>query len=97
LFATLDLYRDFFALFQFFRGYVDFFLLQDLILPDYSAVRFFAPFENFASSSPLPAPIDAYRNYKRLAIAFIEARNQRILEWVARRKSAVGQGECHDV
>ena len=34
---TLKLYSDFFALFESFRGYVDFFLLQDLVTDDYSA------------------------------------------------------------
>jgi hypothetical protein len=33
-------YRDFFALFESFRGYVDFFLLQDLVTDDYSGVTF---------------------------------------------------------
>jgi hypothetical protein len=87
---VLERYRDFFALFQSFQGYIDFFLLQDMISPDYAAVRFFAPFENFDTSPPLPATVDAYRSYKRLATEFIEARNRRILEWVAHRKSAFG-------
>ena len=40
-------------------------------------MRFFAPFEDFATS-PLPGSIDAYRAYRQLAIDFIEARNLRI-------------------
>src|SRR5215510_7039385 len=41
--ATLERYADFFSLFESFEGYVDFFLLQDLVTRDYSAVRFFVP------------------------------------------------------
>jgi hypothetical protein len=76
---TLARYADFFRLFGDFRGYIEFFLLQDLVTDDYSAVRFFMPFEDF-NKSPLPNSIEAYIAYKGLAMSFIEARNQRILE-----------------
>ena len=49
--ATLARYADFFGLFGDFRGYVAFFLLQDLVTEDCSAVRFFAPFEDFNTSA----------------------------------------------
>jgi hypothetical protein len=74
---TLARYGDFFRLFGDFRGYVDFFLLQDIVTEDYSTVRFFMPFERFAGS-PLPGSVDAYNAYMQLAIEFIEARNRRI-------------------
>jgi hypothetical protein len=76
---TLARYADFFGLFDDFRGYVAFFLLQDLVTEDCSAVRFFSPFEDF-NTSPLPGSIDAYRAYRQLAVDFIDARNRRILE-----------------
>ena len=60
-------------------GYVAFFLLQDLVTEDCSAVRFFLPFEDF-NTSPLPGSLDAYLAYRQLAVDFIEARNRRILE-----------------
>jgi len=75
---TLARYAKFFGLFGDFRGYVDFFLLQDMVAPDYSAVRTFMPFEDF-TGSPLPGTVDAYTEYRRLAIEFIEARNRRIV------------------
>ena len=50
---TLDRYADFFALFGDFRGFTDFFLLQDLVTEDRTAVRCFLPFEGF-DASPLP-------------------------------------------
>ena len=74
---TLARYADFFALFEDFRGYVDFFLLQDMVTARSSAVRFFAPFQGF-TGSPLPGSVDAYNSYRRFAIRFIEARNRRI-------------------
>lgn len=76
----LKRYADFFALFGDFRGYVEFFLLQDLVTEDCSAVKFFTPFEDFSTSPPLPASIDYYQAYRQLAIEFIEARNCRILQ-----------------
>jgi hypothetical protein len=44
---VLARYPDFFAAFEDFRGYVDFWLLQDMVTDDYSAVRFFTPFDDF--------------------------------------------------
>jgi len=75
---TLARYADFFGLFGDFSGYVAHFLLQDLVNEDCSAVRFFTPFEEF-NTSPLPGDMEAYRAYRQLAVAFIEARNRRIL------------------
>jgi hypothetical protein len=73
----LKRYADFFALFADFSGYVDFFLLQDLVNCDYSSVRFWAPFDDF-KTSPLPADIDAYRSYRTKMLTWIGARNRRI-------------------
>ena len=77
---TLARYADFFKLFEDFRGFVDFFLLQDLVTEDFSEVRFMMPFnaEEFPVG-PFPRSIEAYRAYKQAASDFIEARNQRIL------------------
>jgi hypothetical protein len=76
---TLERYADFFGLFGNFCGYVEFFLLQDLVTEDCSSVRFFAPFDGF-NTSPLPASREAYIAYKQFAVNFIEARNNRIFE-----------------
>lgn len=76
---TLARYADFFDLFADFRGYVEFFLLQDLVTEDYAAVRFFTPFEGF-TTSPLPGSLGAYMVYRQLAVSFIESRNRRILD-----------------
>lgn len=73
---TLDRYADFFALFGDFRGYTDFFLLQDL-LDDDSSVRFFMPFDDFRPPS-IPKDLDGYLRFRERSIAFVEARNRRI-------------------
>jgi hypothetical protein len=75
---VLARYGGFFHLFESFQGYVEFFLLQDLVSADYSAVRFSAPFTEF-TGSPVPATLEAYRRYRDLATEFIARRNARIL------------------
>lgn len=74
---TLGRYGFFFDLFGDFAGYVEFFLLQDLVETDRSAIRFFLPFRGF-DGPPLPATIEEYRAYKNNVVTFISARNQRI-------------------
>jgi len=76
---VLARYADFFELFTDFKAYVEFFLLEDLVTEDYSAVKFFMPFEDF-TESPLPGSIESYRTYQRLAVEFISSRNRRILQ-----------------
>jgi hypothetical protein len=75
---VLSRYSEFFALFQNFKGYADFFLLQDLVNKDYSEIEFFMPFENFKTPA-VPKTFEAYCLYKDKAMNFINRRNQRIL------------------
>lgn len=81
---TLARYHDFFALFEDFTGYVEFFLLQDLLTDDRSAVRFVMPFDDFNTPS-VPRDGDSYKEYRRVSIEFIEARNRRIASYAALR------------
>jgi len=74
---VLARYASFFALFESFEGYADFFLLQDILSADRGAVRFFLPFSNFRSR-PLPADADEYRVYIGEVSSFLMARNRRI-------------------
>lgn len=76
---VLTRYADFFALFESFRGYVEFFLLQDLVANDFSKINFFKSFDNFQTSA-VPKTLDEYLTYKKLAIDFVNKRNQRILQ-----------------
>jgi len=73
----LNRYCEFFALFGDFQGYVRFFMLQDLVSADGTAVRFFLEFDEF-QSSPLPMDRESYTRYRVSTIAFVEARNRRI-------------------
>lgn len=77
--GVLARYQDFFALFQNFQGYVEFFLLQDLVSDDFSSIKFLMPFENFKTPAA-PKSLDGYLTYKDLTIKYINARNQRILK-----------------
>lgn len=70
-------YSDFFALFESFQGYLEFFLLQDLATDDRSAVKFFMPFDDFKTPS-VPRDLTTYKHFRRLSVKFVEARNRRI-------------------
>ena len=74
---TLERYKKFFKLFDSFHGYVDFFLLQDLVTNDYSSVKYFIPFKSF-ENYPLPNDIEEYEQYKYNLSNFVLVRNQRI-------------------
>ncbi|GGG72578.1 hypothetical protein GCM10011374_41650 [Kocuria dechangensis] len=74
---VLHRYADFFALFEDFSGYVDFFLLQDLVEEDGKTIRFFHRFEDFRTPA-VPKTADEYLQYLRLSNDFITSRNRRI-------------------
>lgn len=79
--AALDRWSDFFDLFGDFAGYIDFFLLQDLLTPDGTAIDFFLPFDGF-TWWPFPANDDEYAAYIRNALSFVQARNRRMKAWI---------------
>jgi hypothetical protein len=70
-------YRDFFDLFRDFSGYVDFFLLQDLVTENYAEIKFYLPFDNFMSP-PNFHNVHDYLVYQEKVIDFITKRNNRI-------------------
>lgn len=76
--TVLAVHADFFNLFENFRGYVEHFLLQDLVGVNFDSVRFLTEFDDFLGE-PLPAAsAEAYREYMRRSMAFTQARNKRI-------------------
>ena len=77
---------EFFNLFCDFKGYVDFFLLQDLVTANYSAVKYHIKHRDF-EESPLPQNIDEYLEYRENTLNFIRARGQRI-------RASVGVSSC---
>ena len=76
---TLSRYSAFFDLFGDFRGYVTFFLLDDLVADD-GSVKFFLPFDDEFPPEPWPKDVGAYGEYRRRSIEFVEARNNRIAQ-----------------
>lgn len=78
---VINAYADFFAFFDGFKEFVDFFHFQDLVTPDYEEVRFYLPFDNFKRSG-MPATKDEYVTYREATLEFIAARNRRMAEWV---------------
>lgn len=70
----------FFALFGSFEGYVDFFLLQDLVCEDSGAVKFYLPFNEF-EDHPLPKNLESYKSYLDRVEAFATNRALRIHLW----------------
>lgn len=78
LYNTLLRYKDFFGLFCDFRGYIEFFMLQDFI-NEKEQINFSLNFDDFIRP-PLPQTVDEYRKYKNHTIDLINRRNKRILE-----------------
>ena len=80
LYEVLLRYSDFFELFENFKGYVEFFLLQDLVSNNYEKINFYLPFDNF-KRSPIPVNLNEYLIYKNKVLEFVEARSKRINEY----------------
>jgi hypothetical protein len=76
LYNTFLRYKSFFNLFNSFDGYVDFFLLNDLINKD-GKIKFYLPFDNF-KTKPAFSNINDYLIYKKGVVKFIMSRNERI-------------------
>ncbi len=72
-------YRSFFSLFESFKGYVEFFLLQDLVKPDFNSIEFLMDFDNF-SGPVIPDSLKSYLNYKARTTNFIKNRGQRMIQ-----------------
>jgi len=76
--SVLNRYAEFFRLFSTFKGYVEFFLLQDLVSEDFSEIKFLSSFSDFKTSA-VPQNLEDYIAYKSKTIEYIKFRNQRIL------------------
>lgn len=81
--SVLSRYSDFFDLFGSFEGYVEFFLLQDIVSKSSSEIEFFLPHDPSFEGSPRPGSVDSYMQYKSNTMRFIQARNRRIKDWAA--------------
>ena len=86
LYETFKRYDNFFHLFGDFKGYIDFFLLQDHVSEDYSSVKIAKPFDNF-NSTPIPKTVYEYLLYMNATAGLIQLRNQRIDNDVKARRA----------
>jgi hypothetical protein len=83
LYDTFLRYKDFFGLFENFKGYIDFFLLNDLV-DENENIKFYLPFGNF-KAKPRFADIEEYLIYKKGVMNFIKSRNKRIDNYANQR------------
>ncbi len=76
---ALEKSRDFFSLFVDFKGYVDFFLLQDCVDNDYN-VKFWLETPLFVSM-PMPKDLDEYYRWIDSQLDFVAKRGLRIANY----------------
>ena len=77
LYDVIEKDKDFFDLFVDFKGYIDYFLLQDCVSSDYSKVMIWGENTEFRKD-PFPETVDDYLNWIQHELEFVELRNQRI-------------------
>ena len=82
---TFTRYASFFRLFETFEGYVQFFLLDDLV-DEKGAVRFYLPFDDF-QSPPRFRHLEDYLLYKNRVESFITSRSRRIEAYAKQLKT----------
>jgi hypothetical protein len=75
---TFHRYCDFFDLFGSFAGYIDFWLLDDLV-DSKCDVKLFLPSKNFALPS-VPKSLTDYLVFCERTVEFVIARNERIYQ-----------------
>ena len=82
---TLSRYAAFFRLFETFKDYVQFFLLDDLV-DEQGSVCFYLPFDGF-QSPPQFRDAEEYLVYKRRVESFVTARSRRIEAYAKQLKT----------
>ena len=93
LLSTLERDKAFFNLFVDFRGYVDYFLLQDCVSSDYTKVKIWLGKGDF-NENPLPQSVEQYLSWIDAEMEFLGKRNKRIKEYVNRHKK-IQEGPTH--
>lgn len=86
---VLDKNKAFFDLFVDFKGYVDFFFFQDLVVDDYSKVDLWLNTPLFIKN-PIPKTVPQYFDFLNKELDFVERRNQRILNYITEKKNDYG-------
>lgn len=87
LYDTLVKDKSFFDLFVDFKGYVDFFFLQDCVSDDYSSVNFWIGDGTF-TYKPLPQTVTEYLTWIERELQFVDARNKRIQAAIQKERQA---------
>ncbi|MCY2942909.1 MAG: hypothetical protein NT142_00005 [Planctomycetota bacterium] len=85
LYSCLMRYKKFFELFENFMGYINFFLLDDLINEN-SNIKFYLPFDGF-KNRPTFSDINQYILYRKGVIDFIKSRTKRIENHIKLKKT----------
>ena len=75
---TLERYKDFFLLFENFRNYVEFFILQDLVDTNFTEIKFFLDFDDKFPQNPLPKNLREYNQYIDNNLDFVIKRRNRM-------------------
>ena len=79
--TVLEQNKEFFELFIDFKGYIDFFFLQDLVTDDYQKIDFWIGTGDM-TQSPFPQNIDEYFSLIERELLFVKKRNERIKQYV---------------
>lgn len=77
--------KAFFDLFVDFRGYCDFFLLQDWVSSDISEVKMVIPTKEFPVKNPFPDRFERYMGWLHESQHRVELRNKRIQAYIESR------------
>lgn len=77
LYNVLKENDKFFALFIDFKGYVDFFYLNDLVSEDYMSINFYLDFDNFERDA-IPQSVEEWNSLYEKQMEFLQKRNLRI-------------------
>ena len=80
LYETIERGKDFYNLFVDFKGFVDFFFLQDCVSDDYSKVDIWCGNADFKESA-LPKALEYYFDFINKEFDFLNKRNARIKEY----------------
>ncbi len=78
LYDTLKANHKFFELFVDFKGYVDFFYLNDLVSDDYKSINFYLDFDNFNRTDQRPQTVEEWNTLYHKQMEFLNKRNSRI-------------------
>ena len=73
--------KEFFDLFIDFKGFVDYFFLNDLVTDDYKHIKFLIGNGEFVKK-PIPKTFDEYMTWMNKQQEFLEARNKRVKEYI---------------